>query len=101
MADEIPMWAKQRACELANAERVTSSSSGPFFPADCMNSPSMHAFARYIAEHEQPPVDPLLEHVQDFADQHGHNLSAMPWLRGTLLAALRRGMELAKERDRG
>jgi hypothetical protein len=47
MAD-IPQWAKERAIELADAE-------------DWEKVPALAtAFARYIAEHEDPPVDPLV-----------------------------------------
>lgn len=42
MSDDIPHWAKERAWELTN-------SCGP-----------ITALARYIAKHEEPPVDPDL-----------------------------------------
>lgn len=48
--DDIPEWALAMASDLAFAE----------------NGPPVHytrelvAFARYIASHEQPPVDPIL-----------------------------------------
>ena len=54
MSDDIPHWAKERACELANKESGRHS----WFPADCNQGyTSLTALARYIAEHEEPPVD--------------------------------------------
>lgn len=44
MSEEVPQWAIERARVLAGLEAVT-----PFWT---------HAFARYIAAREQPPVDP-------------------------------------------
>ena len=57
MSDDIPHWAKERACELANKESGRHS----WFPADCNQGyTSLTALARYIAKHEEPPVDPDL-----------------------------------------
>lgn len=57
MTEEIPQWAKERACELANA----AWGRGNRFDTDSVDFwPSIRAFARYIAQHEQPPVDPDL-----------------------------------------
>ena len=49
MADDIPEWAHRRATELVNKQKVIS-----YPPA------YMEAFARYISEHEEPPVDPVV-----------------------------------------
>lgn len=57
---EIPQWAKQRACDLVNETLE---------PGLCHYTPAavtvgnklLGAFAVYIAEHEQPPVDPLVD----------------------------------------
>jgi len=43
-AVDVPEWAVKRAASMCNAEDVTLN--------------AFDAFARYIAEHEQPPVDP-------------------------------------------
>ena len=57
MNDDIPQWAKKRACELANDECGRHA----WFPADCNQGyTSLTALARYIAKHEEPPVDPDL-----------------------------------------
>lgn len=68
-------------------------------------------FARYIAEHEQPPVDPLLvearEIVASDAERRGYSaMSAKAIREGTYcedevsmaLTGLRRGIEIAGER---
>lgn len=107
MSDEIPQWAKERACELANAANpkwgftVATTAWDNEFPL---------AFARYIAEHEEPPVDPLLvearEIVKETLTPENHKrcdcrgeIDRGEWDRGqkvrAALAALKRGMELA------
>ncbi len=45
-----------RAAALANAENGDAN----WQPRDVDLYPSFRAFARYIAKHEQPPIDPLL-----------------------------------------
>ena len=60
MSDEIPQWARDRACELANKE--------PWRPA-------IAAFARYIAQHEQPPVDPDLETAREICARVAEEVS--------------------------
>lgn len=94
MSGDIPQWAIRRAEEL----RV-----GSEFIHD--------TFARYIAAHEEPPVDPLLiearEIVARFYDtKEGLRHRAKLFRDGDYdnkpecvqaLMALRRGMELSKE----
>jgi hypothetical protein len=94
MTDDIPQWAKERACALVNAI-----DDGAFTPVDCEFSPLL-AFARYIAEHEAPPVDPLLIEARkllDLAwpgeDALGGGLDNNMWMQRTL-AALKRGIEI-------
>ena len=88
MADTIPQWAKERAGELA---RLTNDGRAHF-----ANHVLLHAFARYISEHEEPPVDPLLTEalvlLDRFAQTHGDSYATEL----IVLAALKRGMELAK-----
>lgn len=48
----VPEWAAKKAAQLAEAE------------APSMQGSWRIAFARYIAQHEQPPVDPLIEAVK-------------------------------------
>lgn len=53
MTDEIPQWALKRAYDLIDRE--------PFDTLGRVFDRSVaRAFARYIAEHEEPPVDPDL-----------------------------------------
>ena len=67
MSDEIPKWAKERAAALANGSRSAERPSRENLPSDCDAFPDMHAFARYIAAHEQPQVDPDVIAVRDIA----------------------------------
>ncbi|CAB4137037.1 hypothetical protein UFOVP317_3 [uncultured Caudovirales phage] len=77
MSDEIPHWAKVRACELANEGREGRSL---FRPSDVDNSAPFRAFARYIAQHEPEPVDPDLllarEAAAQLSDQLGATITA-------------------------
>lgn len=56
MSDDIPQWAKERAAQLANGSRSADRPLREQFPSDCDHFPHMHAFARYISEHEDNPV---------------------------------------------
>lgn len=59
MADDIPQWALERACELFNA---TPEQDWAWTPKDANDPRSgLPQFARYIAAHEEAPVDPLIE----------------------------------------
>ncbi len=83
MSEKLPQWAIDRALSyVAHGQPLDG---------------ALLAFARYIAAREEPPVCPLAEEAQELADQLSINLSAMPWVEGVLLTALRRGMELALE----
>lgn len=57
MSDDIPHWAKKRACELANGE---GGSAVCWRPSHVGEFALLTALARYIAEHEDTPVDPDL-----------------------------------------
>jgi hypothetical protein len=108
MADDIPEWAERRALELAKlqgAGRGQAKTDGHYY------SDMLNGFARYIAEHEEPPVDPLLIEARGLAagpiGAKGFDAAAYEILYGQndacadvqlALAALRRGMELAQER---
>lgn len=65
MSDEIPQWAKERACELANAEQ--SYELWKVRDIDSKMYPVMTTLARYIAQHEEPPVDANLQMARDSA----------------------------------
>lgn len=57
MADDIPQWALERAVDKAAAECGPHES---IYDRELVRAqPHTRAFARYIAEHEEPPVDPL------------------------------------------
>lgn len=90
-----PDWAIQKACDLLGLDTRTVGERDRL----TRGSGYVHAFARYIAEHEEAPVDPLLDEVQSIADEQGLNLSAMPRVETALYLALRRGMELAQSGD--
>lgn len=81
MTDEIPDWAIDRAVVLAGGVAG-------------MSTDALHAFAHYIAEHEEPPVDPLSEEAIKLVRNFEAGLfdSNVP----LALAALRRGMEIGK-----
>jgi len=101
-----PDWAIERAEELHILERAK---------ADARNTIEIHvhAFARYIAAHEEAPVDPLLIEAREICAQYwerGGNPVARDIARDyrngihdedderltPVLAALKRGLELAK-----
>ncbi|EPR09775.1 hypothetical protein M527_06510 [Sphingobium indicum IP26] len=55
--DKPPMWAIERALTLF----------GQWGNLGVDTHPATYAFARYIAQHEQPPVDPDVIAVRDIA----------------------------------
>lgn len=100
MADEIPQWAQDKAQRLTADEIDETSGLGAGLHH------AMTAFARYIAGHEEPPVDPLLIEAREIcASRDGVDaVQARSYRDGrhdaggavdTALAALRRGIELA------
>lgn len=102
--DNPPEWAKMRVRELWAAE-------GKINP----NGDWFRAFARYIAEHEKPPVDPLLIEARELAAdsaaklQHpsvsdiraGRKDDDLSYGVGLALAALHRGIELGRSQSKG
>jgi hypothetical protein len=112
MADNVPEWAKQRACELANA---VGDWAVPVKWGQAQHYALGQAFARYIAEHEEPPVDPLLIEAREIVAQwyadnpkmgggtreptriRAGEIDAGAEVTQTIVA-LKRGMELAGER---
>lgn len=89
---DIPQWALDRVYELTGF------------------GSSWKAFARYIAQHEQPPVDPLLLEAREIAAEV-YERQSLPEFAGRLrdgfndddeatlsaLAGLRRGIEIGRE----
>lgn len=108
MTDEIPMWAKERAAELANTEVGVED----FWDVhDVAVFEILRALARYIATKEEPPVDPLLIEARKaasewaevtfgptsrFPDMYREGRSDDDSNMALAKIALRRGMELAK-----
>jgi hypothetical protein len=108
MADEIPQWAALRAFNLSNL-----AGAGWTTIRDMLEGYTGRAFARYIAEHEEPPVDPVLTEAREIASatctKSGNTHEAELCLSGgwdaeplvsTAYTALRRGMELAREQSK-
>ena len=107
MADLPPDWAIERALSLAptGAELEDVKRHWPGHTAHI-------AFARYIAVHEQPPIDPLLIEAREIVAR-GYEPYLMPCAESAragsqddqlpvkcALVALRRGIELAKEQGK-
>lgn len=101
-----PRWAVARRNELVEAVFQEHGSDG-LVHSDCVAL----AFARYIAAHEEAPVDPMLiearEIVKATLSERSHSkcncrteIDAGKWDNGhkmvATVAALRRGIELAK-----
>ncbi len=63
----IPEWAIERALDAVNAESRDSSLGSQYrqYGYADMVSPPVRTLARYIAEHEEPPVDPLQECLRE------------------------------------
>lgn len=85
MTEEIPQWAKQRACELANA--VSGFSQWKRHEVGKVGYPTLTAFARYIAQHEQPPVDPDLVKAREICARVAEELAKHEFFEGMVWAA--------------
>lgn len=105
---EIPQWAFERAAKLVNAE--PGRGRGRYDAAGMAVYDAGRALARYISEHEEPPVDPLVLEMRTIAsippwgNSVGHRAQIISSGRGDhyfeaqlILAALRRGIEIGKE----
>lgn len=101
-----PEWAFARANELA-VKYGMEDEKGRVFDGP-YTRPLQVAFARYIAEHEEPPFDPLLIEAREIAATH-RSAWADEFRSGkydetsteipVALTALRRGIELARKED--
>lgn len=102
MCENPPDWAIERAQTLINAACI---------PGEHYTFGAERAFAKFIAEHEEPPVDPLLIEARKivvqlnaeagcemFADKVENGLRDDHIEIRTALAALRRGIEIERER---
>ena len=109
-----PQWAKERALE--EVRKVAPNHCYRVEDVHTTYAPHLIAFARYIAEHEEPPVDSLLIEARRIAydirkktlttELDGHKTVAANILVGNYddhqlvvasLTALRRGIELGKQ----
>jgi hypothetical protein len=109
---DIPEWAVKRATDLTSE----AMKDGSWLP---IGGHASAAFARYIAEHEEPPVDPLLIEAREIASQVRRGVATdSQSMNGTVSAnirdgkfddhqlvksayrALRRGMELGREQSK-
>lgn len=96
MSKAPPQWAYDRVSELHNAF-----SDGTFSAYGDLKG----AFAAYVAEHEEPPVDPLLIEAQKFAESWAPEMvtplpqARLDRLQDMALAVLRRGIELARNEE--
>lgn len=99
MADDTPpQWAMDKALALRERENDRDSD---------WDIVVTRAFARYIAEHEEPPVDPLLIEAREIAAETWRNAGSIRYADNIeagrrdgandvviALAALRRGVEI-------
>lgn len=105
MTDEIPQWALERAAELANKEMGEDYLS----PTSIAGTYVGTALARYIAQHEEPPVGPMLIEARELAAKHYEQVGSYILADATrsgerdslglikvIAEALRRGIELGK-----
>ena len=103
-SENIPQWALVRALSLA--ESCWTLEEAKNWLESNHYGEALAAFARYIAEHEEPPVDPLLIIAREIvADEDASRTlnQTQAILEGhagqskvnIALTALRRGMELA------
>jgi hypothetical protein len=76
--DDIPQWAQERAAALANGARSVARYAPEYKAGHCAGTPSLYAFARYIAAHEEAPVDPLIKPLAKALGQ------AFPYTFGTM-----------------
>ena len=91
--DDIPDWAWDHAKRMIDAQPDC----GPGWAKRLAPIGVVRAFARYIAEHEKPPVDPLLAEAAMIAEKHGQPIGTpASAAMAVALAALRRGIELGK-----
>lgn len=105
--DNIPEWAKKRACDLANRSRPGFS---PWKPKHVTPDYSaLYALALHVMKHEEPPVDPLLLEARkivadsyeglgcdETVDNVRNGAHDNGWSVTEVLKALKRGIELAK-----
>lgn len=93
MSDDIPKWALERAGVLMGYKNPPGVGDSWWWTWECSR-----AFARYIAEHEEPPVDPFKLVVKQAYDATTAEAFGYDKFVDRLVLELRqRGMELARE----
>ena len=83
---KVAEWALERAVDLYHCETIFSSDIAVIYK---------YALARYITEHEDPPVDPLSVEARALLAEWPSEAGFEDFT----LKALRRGMELARKED--
>ena len=91
MTKEIPEWSKQRACDLVNACIDVHSPKCHPGMASPSRFPSLFALARYISEHEEPPVDPVAEAINEIHDWWSDGGESVA---EAITKAIKRGIEI-------
>lgn len=118
MSDNIPQWAIKEAVLRLDAEHLAQfvDDRHPHMasPDPAKYFPQVRVIARLIAAHEEPPVDPLLIEAREICaavqEKRGFPIYASQFRDGgfdachgpmmaTAMAALRRGIELAREQS--
>lgn len=98
-----PYWAYVRSCELSGRSGIEER----LYDTDCAFTEQTLAFARYIAEHEEAPVDPIVLEARNLVEctvhwspqtdrdlQSGKNDDSTEMK--IAIAAIRRGIEIGK-----
>lgn len=85
MADDIPTWALERVIQEIGVDWKVYQIKESFV---------YQAFARYIAAHEEPPVDPLETEAQRLLEEYWYNSDQST--KDLVTAALRRGIEIGE-----
>ena len=89
MTDEIPQWAMEEACRRID-ELGRATGEAP---------PIINLIANLIAKHEQPPGDPVLLAAREIYE--GWAASGGVGAPKAFEAAIRRGMEMEREKHDG
>lgn len=84
MSNDIPEWAMAKAFSLLACE------GGKW--GRC----AQEAFARYIAEHEEPPADPLAEVISEVLSGFENASHAAQYARAIRLKLAARGIQIGK-----
>lgn len=92
MAEVIPDWAWKRALAKCNNDNIE-----PLTLERWKEEIAFYYLAKCISEHEEPPVDPLLTEASNIALQWYSEVD--PHI-DPLLAALKRGIEIGRDKPK-